>query len=120
MATCNNCVHSGICAIQLEPHYVLDRAQKLMRESNNVEHECLYFKDRSRFVELPCKIENKLYLSTESRNKIIHLLGVMTTDPKLFEIVPERKIKQALKERENNESQEAIQQTQKEVSQISP
>jgi len=61
MATCNDCVHSGICAIQLEPHYVLDRAQKLMRESNNVEHECLSFKDRSRFIELPCKIGNKVF-----------------------------------------------------------
>lgn len=50
--TCNDCIHSGVCAIQLEPHYILDRAQKLMRESNNVEHECLSFKDRSRFVEL--------------------------------------------------------------------
>lgn len=50
--TCNDCIHSGVCAIQLEPHYILDRAQKLMRESNNVEHECLSFKERSRFVEL--------------------------------------------------------------------
>ena len=53
MATCNDCIHSGICEVQLEPHYLLDRVQKLMRESNNVEHECLPFKDRSRFVELP-------------------------------------------------------------------
>ena len=61
MATCKDCLHSGICAIQLEPHYVLDRAQKLMRESNNVEHECLSFKDRSRFVELPCRVGDKVY-----------------------------------------------------------
>lgn len=53
MATCKDCIHSGICEVQLEPHYLLDRAQKLMRESNNVEHECLSFKNRSRFVELP-------------------------------------------------------------------
>lgn len=59
--TCNDCIHSGICAIQLEPHYVLDRTQKLMRESNNVEHECLSFKDRSRFVELPCKVGDTVY-----------------------------------------------------------
>lgn len=62
MATCDDCVHSGICAIQLEPHYVLDRAQKLMRESNNVEHECLSFKDRSRFIELPCKVGDTAYI----------------------------------------------------------
>lgn len=59
--TCNDCVHSGICTIQLEPHYVLDRAQKLMRESNNVEHECLSFKDKSRFVELRYKIGETVY-----------------------------------------------------------
>jgi len=53
MATCKDCIHNGICGVQLEPHYLLDRAQKLMRESNNVEHECLSFKSRSRFVELP-------------------------------------------------------------------
>lgn len=61
MATCNDCVLSGICAIQLEPHYVLDRAQKLMRESNNVEHECLSFKDRSQFINLPFKVGNSAY-----------------------------------------------------------
>ena len=72
MATCNNCVHSGICAIQLEPHYVLDRAQKLIRESNNVEHECLCFKARSRFVELPCKAGDTVYYITNvnGKNKI--------------------------------------------------
>lgn len=53
MSSCNDCIHSGICEVQLEPHYLLDRVQKLMRESNNVEHECLSFKDGSRFVELP-------------------------------------------------------------------
>lgn len=61
MATCNDCMNSGICEIQLEPHYLLDRGQKLMRESNNVEHECLSFKECPRFVELPCKVGDTVY-----------------------------------------------------------
>lgn len=68
MATCADCLHSGICAVQLEPHHILDRKQKLIRESNNVEHECLSFKDHSRFVELPCKVGDSVFTIDKKEN----------------------------------------------------
>ena len=50
MATCKNCLHGDVCFT------VLDSMQ------------CQYFKDRSRFVELPCKVGEKIfYFDTKGR-----------------------------------------------------
>ena len=87
MATCKDCLHSGICAIQLEPHYVLDRAQKLMRESNNVEHECLSFKDRSRFVELPCRVSGDCFFVNQNgtiQRATLERVYMFSTSTELF------------------------------------
>lgn len=94
--TCNDCIHSGVCAIQLEPHYILDRAQKLMRESNNVEHECLSFKDRSRFVELPCKVGDTAWIIVRCKNgKDYFYTGIVTgvhvTDRKTIYKLPSKR-----------------------------
>ena len=43
MATCKECVHNNICNLQ------------------HIEKYCDHFKDRSRFVELPCKIGDIVY-----------------------------------------------------------
>ena len=87
MATCRDCIHSGICGIQLEPHYLLDRVQKLMRESDNVEQECLSFRDRSQFVELPCKVGNTAWIIVRCKNGNGHfytgiVTGIHVTDRK--------------------------------------
>ena len=56
--TCNECLHSGVCAMQCVPHNILvDSAISV-----NVEHECLDFRDRSRFVELPCMVGDTVYV----------------------------------------------------------
>lgn len=47
--------------MQLSEKHILDWNEAHIRDSNNVEHECLSFKDRSRFVELPCKIGTELF-----------------------------------------------------------
>ena len=86
MAICGDCIHFDLCEMMYSRIPEIDG--------------CDYFKDHSRFVELPCKIGNKLYLSTESINKIIHLLSTYVSSPELFEIVPEKQIKQALAEQE--------------------
>lgn len=93
MATCKNCLHVGVCK-------AWDSSGEIQKDNYKIFQNCPHFKDRSRFVELPCKIGNKLYLSTESRDKILHLLSALTSDPELFEIVPEKQIKQALAEQE--------------------
>ena len=115
--TCNDCIHSGVCAIQLEPHYILDRAQKLMRESNNVEHECLSFKDRSRFVELPCKVGDIVYCLTLPEKRMVtriivtrYGLRITVNDMFSFDMsqigktifLTKEQAEQALKEREDN------------------
>lgn len=51
MASCKECIHFDRC----KGLYKFDRLQKAVSKG------CSYFKDRSRFVELPCKIGDTLY-----------------------------------------------------------
>ena len=48
MATCKECVHVGVCSYA--------------QNSNNEFEHCANFKDRSRFVELPCKDGEYVYV----------------------------------------------------------
>ena len=68
MATCKDCVHYDLCRscsrIQLgwhgnSVHYV-----------ENIEEICKDFKDRSQFIELPCKVGDILYHPVPLRNMI--------------------------------------------------
>ena len=43
MKTCKNCIHSGVCGQYLLPF-----------EKDNVEEHCESFKDKFKFLELPC------------------------------------------------------------------
>lgn len=61
MATCKDCIHSGICSIQLSEHSVLDCNETSIRRSKDVEHRCLEFRDGSRFLELPCKVGDAVF-----------------------------------------------------------
>ena len=51
MASCKECIHFDRC----KGLYKFDRLQKAVSKG------CSYFKDRSRFVELPCKIGDTVY-----------------------------------------------------------
>lgn len=87
MATCKDCIHSGICEVQLEPHYLLDRVQKLMRESNNVEHKCPSFQDRSRFVELPCRVSGDCFFINQNgtiQRATLERVYMFSTSTELF------------------------------------
>lgn len=53
MASCKDCVHFEACKNIYEIH-----GDGLSEES----HGCEHFKDRSQFVELPCKVGDKVYL----------------------------------------------------------
>ena len=46
MSKCENCIHEGMCRF-------------LPSVAKNI--ECRFFKDKSRFVELPCKVGDKVY-----------------------------------------------------------
>lgn len=50
MATCTECVHVKIC-----------QKTRIMNPTYNYALECNDFKDRSRFVELPCKAGTTVY-----------------------------------------------------------
>ena len=52
MATCKECIHSECCFMQ----YGKTEALKWQSELG-----CKNFKDRSRFVELPCKVGDRVY-----------------------------------------------------------
>ena len=54
MANCKDCLHNNICNIKQRynhPKYALQHIEKY----------CEHFKDRSRFVELPCKVGDMFY-----------------------------------------------------------
>lgn len=49
MPTCKDCIHYDVC------HYHIDE------ETTMTVNECGHFKDRTRFVELPCKVGDTVY-----------------------------------------------------------
>ena len=56
MASCNNCLHVKIC-----------QKTRIINPTHNYAIECNDFKDRSRFVELPCKVGNLIYIIKKAR-----------------------------------------------------
>ena len=100
MATCKDCVHVEVCEDITRHKLSPSRAKEILPILREHGKTCEQFKNRSRFVELPCKIGNKLYLSMESRDKMLNVLGGLYTDHELFKIVPEKQFKQILAEQE--------------------
>ena len=65
MASCKECVHVEVCRFKDLPAPLSD---SYIRESECIEKRCGNFKDRSRFVELPCKVGEKIfYFDTKGR-----------------------------------------------------
>ena len=68
MASCKDCVHYEVCQMhykqKCELTYETEREVEIaMRKAQKaVDIECDYYTDRSRFVELPCKVGDKVYL----------------------------------------------------------
>jgi len=70
MTSCNNCLHGEAC------EFISQRYEKLINDFFNEQgretsvkfrlpdaEKCPHFKDRSRFVEPPCKVGDKLYFN---------------------------------------------------------
>lgn len=55
MANCKDCINYGACKVAE------------LNASNEVENWCDLFKDSTRFVELPCKVGDFVYLVTNLR-----------------------------------------------------
>ena len=63
MATCKDCLHVDVCCSYLSTAYNKCKlATPDFKLLKNIEcDECQYFKDRSRFMELPCKAGTTVY-----------------------------------------------------------
>lgn len=61
MASCKDCVHVEVCC-EKYLHVVVGMNITPRFKYERIEQECEHFKDRSRFVELPCKVGDKVYL----------------------------------------------------------
>ena len=57
MASCKDCVHADMCKYKDLPAPLSD---SYIRESECIEKRCGDFKDRSRFVKLPCNLGDEL------------------------------------------------------------
>ena len=114
--TCKDCIHYEACH---DMYYEEHATRHFDPEKHNAEKECGYFKDRSRFVELPCKVGDTVYIALNG-------YGVLKDTVKEFRITSRRiwirpeefgmdcllenmafltreAAEQALKEREENE-----------------
>ncbi|WP_293969737.1 hypothetical protein [uncultured Ruminococcus sp.] len=53
MASCKDCIHYEACKSQVP---------RTFWDSETFYHDCKYFKDRTRFVELPCKVGDTVFV----------------------------------------------------------
>ena len=68
MASCKDCLHVDVCCSYLSTVYNKCKlATPDFELLKNIEcDECQHFKDRSRFVELPCKVGDTVYFILRS------------------------------------------------------
>ena len=109
MANCKDCIHFESCKNLYETH-----GEGLSGDS----YVCDFFKDRSRFVELPCKLDDTVYyfnsageiFSQKVSGFIVNFVGILVDSDVMFDshLMGDRffstreEAEQALKERENN------------------
>lgn len=66
MATCKDCVHVDVCEDITRHKLSPSRAEKILPILREHGKTCELFKDRSRFVELPCKVGDTVYFILRS------------------------------------------------------
>ena len=60
--TCKDCVHYEPCRDTYYNNEEQTRIPFGFLEKDGVDKDCAFFKDRSKFIELPCKVGDKFYL----------------------------------------------------------
>lgn len=63
MASCKDCVHVEVCRFK---DLSAPLSDSHIRESECIEKRCGDFQDRTRFVELPCKVGDTVYFILRS------------------------------------------------------
>lgn len=73
MASCKDCVHVEVCEDFTKAKLSPKRAEELLPVLREHGRTCDHFKDRSRFVELPCMVGDTVYVieSIAGEEKII-------------------------------------------------
>lgn len=61
MLTCKDCFHYEPCKDSYYNAEQLSRFPLGFLEKENAEKNCAFFKDRSKYIELPCKVGQKVY-----------------------------------------------------------
>ena len=56
--TCKDCIHYDVCLLERDNSKDKLTADGLFKKA---EEDCAYFKDKSRIVELPCKVGDTVY-----------------------------------------------------------
>ena len=92
---CTDCVHYEFCLSQ-EKYLIEHNRKDLIRRYGFGLHEvenCKFFKDRSRFVELPCKVGDTAWVVVRYKNGDGHfytgiVTGVHVTDRKTIYKLP--------------------------------
>ena len=111
--TCKDCVHYEVCK-----YYIETALDGLDYKLNMIADGCEDFKDRSRFVELPCKVGDTVYYfnsagdiySQKVSGFIVNFVGILVDSDVMFDshLMGDRffstreEAEQALKEREKN------------------
>lgn len=62
--TCKDCAHYEACKMILLSAYPNVTEAEIIQTENN-QTKCVNFKDKARFVELPCKVEDIVYIISE-------------------------------------------------------
>ena len=76
MASCKDCVHADMCKYKDLPAPLSD---SYIRESECIEKRCGDFKDRSRFVKLPCNLGDLVYF-IKARRVMADIVSKFTID----------------------------------------
>ena len=93
MASCKDCLHADMCKYKDLPAPLSD---SYIRESECIEKRCGDFKDRSRFVELPCKVGDTAWILVRYKNGGGYfytgiVTGVHVTDRKTIYKLPSKR-----------------------------
>ena len=69
--TCKDCIHYSLCNYEEICHYDIDNIKNAK--------DCSFFQDRSRFVELPCKLGDLVYF-IKARRVMADIVSKFTID----------------------------------------
>ena len=92
MAMCKDCVHVEVCC-EKNLHVAVGMNIIPRFKYKRIEQECKNFKDRSRFVELPCKLGDTVYyfnsageiFSQKVSGFIVNFVGILVDSDVMFD-----------------------------------